>query len=291
MKKIILITSILLSVGHTNAQPQDTTINQNAVSYTNPVPNIVPNFILGALTPNASVTAYLDSKLTAYNAYTFDFDSLNHYIKGNMYALEFNIGSTFMSLQRRDIKSPTYTETETLTNGTTITKYTQDLNNDSLYEVHTLKGFANNSKMNIVRFCVEANNLTGYIWNSESNHVLYYTTLQDFIKSNSDSVFTTENYLLIFDLGAIIGNPNAKCGAIASALGDTWKTTGSFENCTPRYLEIAAEGDYKWCQIYGSRASAKILENLFLVEGIYTINFNIAFVVNNVNLWSNNLDI
>jgi len=149
-------------------------------------------------------------------------------------------------------------------------------------------GFTDRDKSQIVRLSVEENGLTGYVWNTETNHVLYYTSLQDFIKSNNNDFSTSENYLLVFDLGSLISHENALCAALEEEHEDTTAEKGYFEQCTPRFLEIAAEGDKKWCNIYGSNASGKILETLFLVEGIYTYNFNISFVVNNINLLPNN---
>ena len=249
--------------GNTYAQIPDTTDNA-APSYTQPIPNTVPKFATDPANPGVEVKRYLQEKLNEYEVYKFEFSGLNDYLTGNMHALEFDLGSTFLSLQRKDIRAADYMETETLENGETVTTYKQDLDGDSLYEVHTVMGFANRNKSLIARLSIEPNNLTGYIWNTESNHVLYYTSLQDFIKSNRDGFNTDENYLLVFDLGAIKGDPNARCSALEAAVSSGPQAKGYFDQCAPRFLEIAAEGDKPWCDAYGGAAAGKILENLFL---------------------------
>lgn len=289
MKKILILTIFaLLNYNKVFSQSTDSTaIDSNVTSYGNPIANTVPSFNLEQIILPVNVSNYLEQKLTDYHVYNINFSALNAYINGNPYALELNLGTTFLSLQRRDIRSPNYTETESTQNGNTLTNYTQDLVNDSLYEVHMFKGFADHNNNKIVRLSIEANRLAGYIWNTETNQILYFTTVQDFISDNNDTININNNSLLVFDLTALKGIPNAGCIAIQKIQNAPEKTTGSFKNCAPRFLTIAAEGDYSWCQNYGINATSRILENLFFVEGVYSVNFNISFNVTNINLLRN----
>ena len=271
----------------------DSTSNNDAPSIINPIPNTVPEFDLQQANPSANTLQFLNEHFSDYQAFNFDFDSLNNYLLGNPYALEFNLNdrqnTTFLSLQRRDLRSPNFIESETSENGENIIKFERSPLTDSVFIVRTVNGFADRNKSKICRFAINTNDLKGYIWNTETNQVLYYISLQEFIKETGSDFTTSENFLLVYDLKDLIGNSNAICGVINET--DTTNNEqyrGYFEQCTPRLLEIAAEGDYWWCQKFGSNATSKILESLFLVEGIYTHHFNLSFVINHINLLPNN---
>ncbi|MFT4063053.1 MAG: M12 family metallo-peptidase [Edaphocola sp.] len=219
----------------------------------------------------------------------------NDYLLSTPYAIEFYLNkgndSTLLTLQRRDLRSSNFIQTETgLEGGITALFERNDLS-DTSFIVRTLNGFADRDKSKITRFAVYEDNLKGYIYNTELNKVLYFISLQDFIKESGIIFATTDNPLLVFDLGDLIARSNGVCGVldeVIDSVDNDNQYRGYFEDCTPRYLEIATEGDYWWCQVHGSNAANKILENLFFVEGIYTYHFNISFVVNHVSLLISN---
>lgn len=293
MKKSLLLLSALLASFAAMAQVPETSSPDDPPSYTQEQQLQIPIYELEPTHLSAEVQEYLNTRVEGYSAYNFDYNALNEYLLKIPYAIEFilkdNFNATKFSLQRHDMRALDYTEGITHEGGENQITFQRNTQTDLNYNVPTLKGFTDNNPSSLARLVVFSDNLVGIKWDTESNQVLYYTSLQDFIKLNGDDFVTHENPLLIFNLGNIISTQNSRCIQIQDALQQTSTgQKGYFNECTPRFLTIAAEGDKIWCDQNGSNAAANILNSLFLAECVYTHYFNISFIVKHVNLLPNN---
>ena len=266
---------------------QQDTLEDDPPSIIEPIPNTVPEIYLQQVQPSDATMEFLAQHFENYRAYYFDFGAVESYFLNNHYALEFNLNAdgtqTFFSVQRKDLRSPNFVESETLENGETFNRFERDSLNDSLYIPRLVHGFANRTRHELCRFAIYHNNFTGYHWNTESNELMYYISLQEFIKESGSQFTTDENFLLVYNLKDLITQSNSLCEILEEGHNEP-QPLGYFDQCAPRFLEIAAEGDYWWCNAFGGNATNKILENLFFVEGIYTFYFNLSFVVNHISL-------
>lgn len=295
MKKILLLLGLLTACSWvTYAQVPDTGDVNDPPSYTPVIPNYIPDYPMNPVQLSPTASRYLSGKLSNYRAYDFDYHALNDYLINNPYALEFTLNEngiqTLLTLQRHDLRDPNYIESETDAQGNTSETFrrTFDSDMDPDHMVRMLKGFANKNKDMQARYVIRDNDFSGYVWDIRSGHMLYYTSLQEFARSNGDQLSITDNPLLIFDLADITRvSQTSTCGTLTD-LGGNVAEKGNFFNCTPRFVEIAAEGDKSWCDQNGSSAAFNIQMNLFFVECLYTHYFNISFIVKSVNLLTNN---
>lgn len=288
-KSTLLCLFFMVFAGRLFAQVPTMPDPNDPPSYTEPLTTEVVNFNLVPTEIDDETAAYLSTRLNQYSVYNLQYSALNEYLVNNPYALDFTLSdgsgeSNRFTMQRQDLRSEDYFESETNPEGSTSTTFTRSFDSDGDYIVRTIKGFTNQNKAIATRFVIYDDNLVGYRWNTETNQAIFYISLQDFIKSSGDNFVTKANPLLVFDLTHLIGDSNKICTEIRDASGGNVALKGYFEKCTPQFLEIAAEGDKPWCDAYGSSAAAKIRENLFLVEGIYTFNFNISFIITGINL-------
>ncbi len=293
MKKSLLLLSALLFSFTAMAQVPETSSPDDPPSYTQPQENQTPVYELQPTQLSAEVQEYLHGRVEGFSAYHFDYASLNDYLLKNPYALEFILksdnGATKFTMQRHDMRALDYTEGVTHEGGESQITFQRTTETDLTYNVPTIKGIVDNNPSILARLAVFDNNLVGIKWNTEGNEVLYYTSLQDFIKLNGDDFVTDENPLLVFNLSNIISTQNSRCVQIQDALQQTSTAQkGYFNECTPRFLTIAAEGDKLWCDQNGSNSANNILQSLFLVECVYTHYFNISFIVKHINLLPNN---
>ena len=286
MNKKVLLLLLFLGLATFAGAQNDTP------SYTQPVIPVIPGFQLNSANVSGATSQYLSGKISTYQAYDFNYQALYNHMLSNPHVLDIELvngaSQTFLSLQRRDMRAEDFVQAETNANGVTQTVFARDTLSDSSYVVNTFSGFADHDKSLISRLAIYPDNLKGYIWNTVTGHVLYYTSLQDFIQESGGTYQTAENFLLVFDLGALTADAGNICTNLSGATQPgTPQPLGYFEECTTKYLEIACEGDKKWCDVYGGvlRAKMKILETLFLVEGIYTYNFNISFVIKYMNFY------
>lgn len=293
MKKCLLLFSALLTSLAAMAQVPETSGPDDPPSYTQPQQPQLPVYELHPAQIGGEVQDYLSSRVEGYAAYHFNYAALNDYLLKNPYAIEFilkdNSGNTKFTLQRHDMRALDYTEGITHEGGENQITFQRTAETDLNYNVPTLKGTADNNPGTLVRLAIFKDNLVGLKWDTESNQVLYYTSLQDFIKLNGDDFVTDENPLLVFNLGNIISTQNSRCQQIQELIQEPPVVQkGYFKDCTPRFVTIAAEGDKPWCDQNGSNSASNILNSLFLAECVYTHYFNISFIVKHVNLLPTN---
>lgn len=258
---------------------------------------IPPSFKLSSIEESSEIESFLSENLKSYTLTKFDFNKLNEMALSNMYALQFVMKdeqkSTLLTLQRRDIRSEEFVITETNDKGEVKVIKKDDIENGN---VRTFVGYVDNDKTKIARFVIYENSLTGYIHDEEKKTVVYFTSLNDFFKSQNSNLVSEKNPLLIFNLSSLKNNYDETCGTLADMVNNESSSPqtaekGYFKECEPRFLEIAAEGDVAWRTKYGNNSANKILERLFLVEGIYTHNFNLAFIINHINIMGGNVDL
>ncbi|WP_300490969.1 hypothetical protein, partial [Flavobacterium sp.] len=194
MKKSLLLLSALLVTFAAMAQVPETSSPDDPPSYTQPQENQTPVYELHPTQLSPEIQEYLHGRVEGFSAYRFDYTTLNDYLLKNPYALEFilksDAGTTKFTMQRHDMRALDYTEGVTHEGGENQITFQRTFETDLNYNVPTIKGIVDNNSTILARLAVFNDNLVGIKWNTESNEVLYYTSLQDFIKLNGDDFVT-----------------------------------------------------------------------------------------------------
>ncbi len=142
MKKILLAFVALGVIYQTsNAQiTNDSTDNSNdPLSIITPQIYQPPTYELNNVNLSSEIISFLDGKIVTYNAYDFNYSDLNDFLLSNPYAIELNLkqGSTLslLTLQRRDLRTSDFTQTETDVQGSTVSVFERNGLSDSLFIV------------------------------------------------------------------------------------------------------------------------------------------------------------
>ena len=221
--------------------------------------------------------------LNDYQILTFDFESINQFVKSDKANLRLDLKITDeldfeLILEENDMRSPDYKGIVTTDDGII----------EDIFECNTYKGYVRNNPSQAVRLSIASNQLKGFI--KLKDDYLFLESISSFAGQNKE-----DHKLVVFRNSDVKPDPEKRCGV--TALQES-KYLESLKEMTPTQqlaiageehwvVELATEADAEWFNMFGANSNQEILNELNLVEGVYENTFDLYFLVVFQNVWTN----